>query len=61
MYAELMPDHQLAKHIIEKSCKALPQASTGWGSSKGTISQYRERLQGYSDAKIPLVLPKYKG
>jgi putative transposase len=25
MYAELMLDHQLAKHIIEKSCNALSQ------------------------------------
>lgn len=28
MYAELMLDHQLAKKIIEKSCKALPLERT---------------------------------
>ncbi len=29
MYAELSLDYQLAKTIIEKSCKALPKAGVG--------------------------------
>lgn len=39
IYAELMLDHQLAKHIIEKSCKALSKARVGGICGTGAISE----------------------
>ncbi len=47
MYAELMLDHHLAKHIIEKSCNALPKARVGGICGAVAISERWQGLQSH--------------
>lgn len=56
MYAELSLDHQLAKAIIEKSCKALSKEGAGRMEPQGRKSQCRQGLPRSGFTTFSLVL-----